>query len=383
MSSGADSESTIPFRFGPRQQAAIAAALTLLAVAAITFVLFHLFRLLVKFVVFFSPVISPLAAAAILSVILKPAYDLLLGRVRYPWLAATLLFAVLGATVLAVLWAFGTMAMTQVRMLAEQLPRWVDVVVDRVEVWLPWLSEIWAKEGDEVRSELREHGGWIAERLWGAARGAAEAGAGLFGRIAGLAGWMAFPVYVFFMLTGTGFSVDSLRGLLPFLKEETREDVIYLCREFAAILVAFFRGQIVIALAQALLFAAGFSMVGLQFGIAIGLTLGLLNVVPYLGNVVGLAVAIPLALFQPGGGWLLLASVLAVFAVVQLLEGYVLTPRIMGRRTGLHPAAVIFSLFFWGTAFDGVLGMILGIPLTAFLVVFWRLLKAKYLKPMI
>jgi len=70
--------------------------------------------------------------------------------------------------------------------------------------------------------------------------------------------------------------------------------------------------------------------------------------------------------------------VLAVFGLVQTIEGYLLTPRIMGDRTGLHPMVIIVAIFFWGTALSGVLGMILAIPLTAFLVVFWRLAREKY-----
>ena len=70
---------------------------------------------------------------------------------------------------------------------------------------------------------------------------------------------------------------------------------------------------------------------------------------------------------------------LAVFGSVQAIEGYLLTPRIMGDRTGLHPALIIFAVFFWGVALGGILGMMLAIPLTAFAVVFWRLLKKKYI----
>ena len=70
---------------------------------------------------------------------------------------------------------------------------------------------------------------------------------------------------------------------------------------------------------------------------------------------------------------------LIVFVAVQLIEGYVLTPKIMGDRTGLHPVAIIVAVFFWGSALSGILGMILAIPLTAFLVVFWRLAREKYI----
>ncbi len=77
------------------------------------------------------------------------------------------------------------------------------------------------------------------------------------------------------------------------------------------------------------------------------------------------------------------AAVLVVFAVVQSIEGYFLTPKIMGDRTGLHPVAIIIAIFFWGTALSGISGMILAIPLTAFLVVFWRLAREKYVHELV
>ena len=153
----------------------------------------------------------------------------------------------------------------------------------------------------------------------------------------------------------------------------------YLAGQFVDIVVTFFRGQLIIASLQGLLFAVGFSLVGLRFGFVLGLVLGFLNIIPYLGSMIGLGIGLPLAYFQQGGGWPLVGAVLIVFAVVQLIEGYLLTPRIMGDRTGLHPMAIIFAVFFWGSALQGILGMILAIPLTAFLVVLWRLAREKYI----
>jgi predicted PurR-regulated permease PerM len=155
--------------------------------------------------------------------------------------------------------------------------------------------------------------------------------------------------------------------------------VVYLIREFVNIVVAFFRGQLVIAFLQGVLYAIGFSAIGLRYGFVLGLVLGLLNVIPYLGSMIGLGVGLPLGYFQDGGGWPLAVGVLVVFTVVQLIEGYLLTPKIMGDRTGLHPLVIIVAVFFWGSALQGILGMILAIPLTAFLVVFWRLAKDKYI----
>ena len=127
------------------------------------------------------------------------------------------------------------------------------------------------------------------------------------------------------------------------------------------------------------LLAAGFSAVGLKFGLFVGLALGILNIIPYLGTIVGLAFALPLAFFQPGGGWQLAGLVLLVKVVVQAVEGWVLTPRILGHQTGLHPLTIMVAIFFWGTALGGVLGMLFAIPLTAFVVTAWRLARRKYL----
>ena len=122
---------------------------------------------------------------------------------------------------------------------------------------------------------------------------------------------------------------------------------------------------------------------GLKFGIALGLLFGLLNVVPYLGSIVGIFTTLLVAYLQPmgiaeTGDWKILMGCGISFAVVQFIESYYLTPKIMGQQTGLHPVVVIVSIFFWGTALGGILGMIFGIPLTAFFIIAWRLLCRKY-----
>ena len=115
--------------------------------------------------------------------------------------------------------------------------------------------------------------------------------------------------------------------------------------------------------------------------LAIGLFTGLLNLVPYLGSILGLSVALPLAFLQPDGGLPLLGICVSIFVAVQAIEGWFLTPRIMGKQTGLHPVAIIVAVFFWGQALGGVLGMMLAVPLTAFFVTAWRLVRRKYFKP--
>jgi len=234
-----------------------------------------------------------------------------------------------------------------------------------------------------LTSAVEGQGGDILGGLGTVGRQALSAGAGILSWVVGLVAWAVFPIYFsFFLMADTGRIADLERHL-PFLKTETRKDVVYLFSEFVNILVAFFRGQLVIATIQGLLFAVGFSLVGLKYGAIIGITLGFLNIIPYLGNIIGLATALPLAFFQGGGGIGRVAAVLVVFALVQSIEGYFLTPKIMGDRTGLHPVVIIIAIFFWGSALGGISGMILAIPLTAFLVVFWRLALDKYVHELV
>ncbi|HAD21795.1 MAG TPA: hypothetical protein DCF87_06745 [Opitutae bacterium] len=204
----------------------------------------------------------------------------------------------------------------------------------------------------------------------------------LFAKITYLA---VIPIYLFYFLGTNRNLIDDLEKELSFLSQSIREDLIFLLKEFVGIMVAFFRGQLLIGMIMGIGYAIGFSISGLKFGITLGIFFGLLNVVPYLGSIIGISTALVLAYLQPGGiadggGFGILIGCGITFSVVQLFESYFLTPKIMGEQTGLHPVVVIVSIFFWGTALGGILGMIFGIPLTAFLIILWRLLCKKYFR---
>jgi predicted PurR-regulated permease PerM len=278
---------------------------------------------------------------------------------------------------------FGTLLVQQVVELASHIPEWWRSASSSLRDRWPELREFFETPlGIRIREAVAGMQDQILSRLGGVGGTALSAGAGVVRGIGGFLGWVVLPVYFVFFLTFEPRAVDAAH-MLPFLKPDTRKDVIYLVQEFVNIVVAFFRGQLIIAFLQGLLFAIGFSIVGLRYGFVIGLLLGFLNVIPYLGSIIGLGVALPLALFQDGGGWPKLASVLLVFLVVQLIESYVLTPRIMGERTGLHPLAIIVAVFFWGQALGGIMGMIFAVPLTAFLASLWRLVKEKYIAELV
>jgi predicted PurR-regulated permease PerM len=365
-----------------RQQTAVATALTILAAAIILCTVLGLAWLAVLFMRRFSAVFLPLAFGGIAALVFRPYYMLLHEKLRLPMPLALLTLFVSALIPLGAFgWFFGALLVEQVRGLATQFPEWWEKTVAELRVRWPEV-QLFLEEnpwGQRLKSALESQQTHLVEGLQLAGGRALSAGRGLVGAIGTLASWAVLPVYFTLFLIADAKPGRNLADYLPFLKKETRDDVVYLVKQFVDIVVSFFRGQLIIASLQGLLFAVGFSLVGLRFGFILGLVLGFLNIIPYLGSMIGLAIGLPLAYFQQGGGWPLLAGVLIVFAVVQLIEGYLLTPRIMGERTGLHPMAIIFAVFFWGSALQGILGMILAIPLTAFLVVLWRLAREKYI----
>lgn len=368
-----------------RQRATVAAAMTILAALVIVLAIGGLLWLLGLFVGRFSNVFLPLAVAAVAALVFKPYFDWLHARARLPRVAAIVaVFLSVLVPLAAFGWFFGAIIVEQVGDLVERIPGYWRSAVESVREHAPQVAEFIRRHPilQGLTGAVEGSQGTLVQGLQQFGTRALSAGRDVLSAVATLLAWAVTPIYfAFFLLVEPRF--QKLENYLPFLKQSTRADVVYLVREFVAIIVAFFRGQLIIAFLQGLLFAVGFSAVGLRYGFVIGLVLGFLNIIPYLGNIVGLGTALPLAFFQEGGGWVRVVLVLAVFAAVQMIEGYLLTPKIMGDRTGLHPMVIIVAIFFWGTALSGILGMILAIPLTAFLVVFWRLAREKYVRELV
>ena len=370
----------MPIELTPRQASTVAAAITTVSALIVVVAVGLLGWLATLFIQTFSGVFLPLAVGAVAALVFRPYYDWLRGTGRLPVAAAVAAVFLSALVPMGVFVAFfGRLAIAQIVGLAAQAPEWWDNARALFEAQLPPVSELLESSGlgDRLREIALAQQVEIVEWLRTVGMQAVTAGFGLAHGLGALFSWIITPVYFAWFLTSP-FRLDTDR-VLPFLKPGTREDVSYLLHEFIDITVGFFRGQLIIAFLQGLLFAAGFSLVGLRYGFVIGLALGLLNVIPFLGNMIGLAVAIPIAFFQTDGGWLTCLRVLAAVLVVQQIEGWFLTPKIMGQRTGLHFMAIIVAIFFWGTALGGVLGLILAIPLTAFLASLWHLAREKYI----
>jgi predicted PurR-regulated permease PerM len=366
-----------------RQKRVAAAALTILSLVVIIAAVGAMFWLVARFLKAFSNVFLPLAVAGVAALVFRPYYDWLRTKLRLPTpLALLALFLSALLPLAAFGWFFGALIARQVSGMIADFPEWWQRLQTELSQQWPQVVEFLRENplGQKIREALESRQDVFLQGLQFVGEKAFFAGIDVARGVGALLSWAVTPVYLVFFLIARSAPLAKLDEQLPFLKPGTRKDVVFLATEFVNIIVAFFRGQLIIAFLQGLLFAVGFSIAGLKFGLVLGLLLGFLNIIPYLGNIVGLGIALPLAYVQEGGGLWTLGAVLLVFVVVQLVEGYLLTPKIMGERTGLHPMAIIVAVFFWGSALNGILGMILAIPLTAFLVVFWRLAREKYIE---
>jgi len=331
-----------------------------------------------EFISIFAYVIWPLAIAGILAMLLRPLVvrlqeKLKLTRVR----AILLLYFLVIAACLALGILLLPLILSQIVELAHAGPDFARRVFHYVRDVLKDYPDIYQSVKDYLNEknwtdQFAHASGDIVTFL----KSAPSTLRTIFELAAALA---VIPIYLFFLLETNRDLTRDFRAQLTFLPAPLRDDIVFLTNEFANIMVSFFHGKLLIGLIMGVMKALGFMIIGIQGGFVLGMFFGLVNIVPYLGSILGLAVVLPLAYFQPGGSWPMVFEAAAVFAVVQAFEAYYLTPKIMGHHTGLHPLVILVSIFFWGEALHGILGMILAVPLTAFLVVAWRLLKTKYL----
>jgi predicted PurR-regulated permease PerM len=214
------------------------------------------------------------------------------------------------------------------------------------------------------RRTLETATGWLAKVL-------PEIGVWVFGQVGRVASWFGVlaglalvPVYTFyFLLEKKGIS-SQWTDYLPLTDSRFKTEVVFVLNSINNYLISFFRGQVLVAICDGILYGLGFLIIGLPYALLIGVTAIALTMIPFLGAIVTCAGALVIALVQ-FGDWLHPLLVLFVFGCVQALEGLVISPRIMGNRVGLHPVTIIIALMVGTTLLGGLLGGILAIPFTA------------------
>jgi predicted PurR-regulated permease PerM len=242
-------------------------------------------------------------------------------------------------------------------------------------VAMPWLEQklhIPASEFDVTTliARVREHlgtVGGIAATLLGYAT---RSGLALVGVAVAV---VLVPVVTFYLLRDWDQLVAHVDGLLPRGAQPT---IRRLARETDSVLGAFVRGQLLVMLGLAIFYALALKLVGLDVGPLIGMIAGLVSFVPYLGFIIGIVASIIAVLVQFHDAYHLIL-VLVVFGIGNLLESYILVPKLVGDRIGLHPVAVIFAVLAFGELF-GFIGVLLALPLASIAMVLLRFLRERY-----
>jgi predicted PurR-regulated permease PerM len=184
------------------------------------------------------------------------------------------------------------------------------------------------------------------------------------------------PVVAFYLLLDWDNMLARVDALLPL---DHRETIRQLARDIDAVLAGFVRGQVSVCLILGTFYSAALMLVGLDFGLIVGAIAGLVTFIPYVGALIGGALAIGLAFFQFWGEWVQIGIVAGIFALGQFLEGNIITPKLVGKSIGLHPVWLLFALSAFGTLF-GFVGMLVAVPIAAAIGVLARFAISQYLK---
>ena len=319
-----------------------------------------------------APVLTPFAVAAMFAYLFDPVVGLLQRLRLSRGVAVGIVFV--GLTVLLVLMLLALIPFLehQVALLIGRLPDWIAWLQNDAVGWLNATFDLSLEMPDsqQLATIIQEH--W-KEAGGTAAIVVAKVSKSGLAIVAWITHLIVIPVAFFYLLRDWDVMIAKIHDLLPRSIEPT---VSRLARESDETLSAFVRGQLSVMIALGIIYAVGLWAVGLSTGPLIGLIAGLISFVPYLGSITGILLGVIAAIVQYGDVTHV-ALVVAVFVIGQLLEGYVLVPRLVGEKIGLHPVAVIFAVLAGGELF-GFLGVLLALPVASVLMVLLRYANERY-----
>jgi predicted PurR-regulated permease PerM len=333
--------------------------------------------LLAALVVSLGPVLAPFIAAAILAYALNPAVDRLatqrLGRLRMPRSMAVIVVMLLFlAAMLALILIVLPIMQRQIPLLHEQIPGGLA----RLNAFLsPKLQELGIRVRlDEVgiRRIVSQYLATSGDEIWSSVLASAKVGG------AAVVGWIAtlmlLPIALFYLLLDWHAGLVRIRNMIP---RRWAGKVVEFGREVDGLLAQYLRGQLAVMLVLSIYYAAALGIAGFDVAVPVGVITGVLGFIPYLGFGLGLVLALISAILQFDGlhGLLLVA---VIYGAGQVIESFILTPRLVGERIGLHPLTVIFALLAFGHLF-GFVGVLLALPASAILAVALAHVRTQYL----
>ena len=327
----------------------------------------------IAFVYVFSSILLPFVAGMVLAYFLDPVADRL-ERLGLSRTAATLviLFAFIVGLTLVLMILIPVVA-TQLADLIGRMPDYIARLQDFVtSIDESWLERVSGMDMESLRSGinnlLTQGAGFLTtlfESIWNSGRALVD--------IAGL--FVVTPVVAFYMLLDWDRMVAKVDSWVP---RDHVDTVRQIANDINRSTAGFVRGQGTLCLVLGVLYAIALTATGLNFGLAIGLIAGLISFIPYVGSIVGFGLSMGVALVQFWPQWPWILVVAGIFFAGQMIEGYILQPRLIGRSVGLHPVWLMFALFAFGYLF-GFVGLLIAVPAAAAIAVLIRFALDRYL----
>lgn len=333
----------------------------------------------IAFVVFciilwaFRGILTPFFAGAVLAYFLDPLADRL-EKLKFSrfWSAAT----IVGLVYIALTFVFILIIPPLIAQMGDFIER-LPTLIGALETFLStnlndWVANVLpGTEGSlpgSVSDIVRQGAQWASGLLGSLVTGGQA--------IIGLLGFLVItPVVTFYMLWDWDNTVARVDTWLP---RDHVTTIRRLAKEIDGVLAGFVRGQITVALMLGSFYALSLSLLGLSFGLMIGIIAGIMNIVPYIGSVLGFVIAVGVALFQFWPDWIWIAAVAGVFVAGQIVEGNVLQPLLIGDKVGLHPVWLMFGLVAFSAMF-GIAGTLIAVPAAAAIGVLVRFGLDQYL----
>jgi predicted PurR-regulated permease PerM len=320
-----------------------------------------------------AEIFTPFLAAFILAYILRPVF-LWLERCRLPASLAALMTVTLGLGVLiAILSLFVGLLKTELPLIKEQLPEWIA----NTQAWLgPKLAELhlnidWSTLKTTVSQKISTHISANADSLMTTTIDTVlMSGSSV---IAGFVNSVLIIFVMFYLLIDWDHFFSLVKNLVPLRAQET---IHHLAMHTDGLLSQYLRGMVIVISIMSAFYSISLTIIGIKGAVALGVFTALMIVIPYIGITLGLTLAVLSAILQFGIGTQLL-GVLIIYSIGQLLEGFFLTPRLVGERIGLHPVAVLFALLLFGNLF-GFFGVLLALPISAVSLVLVQYLWSVY-----
>ena len=306
-------------------------------------------------------VLSPIFFAFLIAYMLDPVVDRFEAR-KIPRSVgiAVMLTLVLGVLGLLLLLALPGVV-RDVRLFIDELPGTVEALVARARPLLEEMGVQMPRSVDEALAELRLDTREIAQKAVAPAGAALRwivgGTASLVGTIVGL---LMIPVFAAYLLHDFDRITAKIRELTP---AKWRAQLVEVAREIDEVLGAFIRGQLIVMLILAVLYSFGYWLVGVRLALLIGVIAGFVSFIPYVGGAVALLLALVMVVID-WTGWGQLVWVLVAYSVIQLLESFVITPKVVGDKVGLPAIWVLFALMVGNEVF-GFLGVLLALPAAA------------------